>query len=189
MQESMIEATSQIEQLKIENTALKKGTELQSAANDLNVRGMEIQGKATEHAMKTDYQGKLQMKDQQMAQKEMGLAGKELALKSKEQQMNGDMQEMSLQQMLKDHLAQIDQKLLAAKQAEVEEDAAENEAASEEDDVNKEAMQLLMALTESQKKLQDEITKLTKVVAADRETEVVLGADGKKRGRSRVVYQ
>lgn len=187
MQESMIEATSQIEQLKIENAALKKSLEIQAAATDLDVKGMEIQGRQTEHAIKTDYQGKLQMKDQQIGAERQQLAGEKQALDGERQMMQMKSAESDLANMFKDHLMQVDQRFQQMQQ--MHQQMQEEDDEEEDDGMDEELKAAIQALLAAQTQTQKSIQELTKIVSADRETEIEVGKDGKKRGRSRLVLQ
>jgi hypothetical protein len=178
MQESMIEATGEIERLRIQNEELKAGQNILTASSDLERKGMEVQGRMTEHQMKTDYQGKMQMRDQQMAQKEQSFAQQQAQLKD---QMLQD----QIGQMFQQHQSQMEQMMQQMSQVMQERDTVE--AAKEEKPDTED--QLLQQIAESQKMLLEGLAQLVQVVSAERETEVVVGADGRKRGRSRIVLQ
>jgi hypothetical protein len=184
MQESMIEATSQIEQLKVENAKLSAGQEIQGATNDLAIRDMETQGRITEHAIKTDYQGKLNLQKQQMGGKVMSMEN-DMAAGDMQAAMDAHKQEVS--RMIEQALQGMQQQLAESKMAEREDAVGEAESDTEEkDDGFKAAIE---ALLQGQQQMMASIEQLAKVTAADRETEMVVGKDGKKRGRSRVVLQ
>lgn len=172
MQESLIEYTGEIERLRIENAALKTGKDLALQAGELRATKAETDGKIREHTLRNDYNGKMQLQMQQAADRERQI--KERLLK---EQVGG------LLQQHKSYVEGVAQK--------VEQSLA---AVEKEDSMKVEKLAQLMA--ENQKSVTDAITALAqqiqqvaRLAAADREAEIFIGPDGKKRSRSRVVMQ
>lgn len=197
MEEQVVKATGEIEVLRIENAKLKAGQEIMGASHQLDTKGMEIQGRQSEFQMKTDYAGKMNQAKQQSAQKEQAFQ-QQLAAKDGEmqnmgmqhQQAMGDMKAQMAQdqmgQMLQQHQAQMDGLMQQMSQMHQEMMAPKPEPEEKDDGGVQEALQALLM---SQKQLLDSVAELSRLVSAERETEVIQGADGKKRGRSRIVLQ
>jgi hypothetical protein len=188
MQESMIEATGEIERLRIQLEELKAGQSIMSASHELDTKGMEVQGRMTEHSMKTDYQGKLRQNEQQfgqkLQQKDAEIQNMGMQHSQQVQDLQGKMAEQTMGTQMQEHQNQMNQMLQQMQQIHQEITASEEEDGSEE-----EKSAVLEELVKSQQMLMQAVAQLAQVVGADRETEVVMGPDGKKRGRSRVVVQ
>lgn len=130
-----------------------------------------------------------QMLGMQKLQLDKYLGEQELKMKAMVELLNLELQKQKQgQEMDLSSLQQgfeMIQQTLAQQQAEKE--SAQEDAMEGQEEQPDQMQMLLAGLVESQSKMMEGIGMLGKLIAAERETEIVVGPDGKKKGRSRIV--
>jgi hypothetical protein len=171
MQETVIENTKRISELSIENARLKAEQGLKEQALGVDMKSKDLDGKLQKHQMQTDYTGKLQMQQQQAA--------------AKEQQLKDKMLQDQVGQMFQAHQQKVEGLVQPLMQS-----ITEMQAAEQEDDMKiDESSKVIKALADNQAAMMQAIQQVAAVAGAEREAEIFVGPDGKKRSRSRVVLQ
>ena len=165
-EQAMQEAKNQVA---VENAQKEVG--LNKRAADLDIREMKF------GAEKQIYDHECQMREQ-MQKREQEFAGKEQEMQAREQEFGAKELEYKTTTDLaakEKDAAVADERIKAAKQIEETQQVTTDEL-----------QQAVQAMVEAITQTQEQLAELAKVVAADRESEIVVGPDGKKRGVSRV---
>jgi hypothetical protein len=171
MQESIIEATKTIAKLEIQLEGTKTGAAIDQKKNALD--NAQRTGD-----LKADYRGKADLMKGEM-------------LKMQDQNILAQVQQMiqqgqrQMEQMLNGAKTEFgaSQKVLAAKEQTA---AARAEAPMQ---VAQQFEQALAALAQNQAQMMQAIQQVAALAGAEREAELIIGPDGRKRSRSRVVMQ
>lgn len=169
MQETVIEMTSDNEQLKIENFTLKQ---------EQRLAGQEVaMGQAKrENELKQDHAAKAGMMKEQMS-------------KMQDQQLLAQIQQMiaGFKQEISQTLAGVKQEQAAQQQVA----KAQQDAVAAKADAPMQAFEqvnaALTALAENQSAMMQALQQVAQMAGAEREAELVVGPDGVKRSRSRIV--
>jgi hypothetical protein len=171
MQETVIEMTSALEQSRIENARLKAEQGLKDQAVNVDLKAKDLDGKLQKHQMQTDYTGKLQLQQQQAA--------------GREQQLKDKLLQGEVTRLFQDHQQKVESTVQPLLQS------VQQMQAEKEDDEMKlgELSELVKSLAENQAAMMKAIQQVAQLAAAEREAEIYVGPDGKKRSRSRVVMQ
>lgn len=162
MQETIIELTAALERERIKGEALRSEAALEK-------QGLEVAGKIRENELRNDYTGKMRLQQEQFGQKERKL---------RETVLRGE-----LEALLKQHQQQM-QGALAGVQKPLQESQTKFDEIMSLFAENARAIQ---ALAQGQAGLMDAIREVARIAAADREAELFIGKDGRKRSRSRIV--
>jgi hydroxylamine reductase (hybrid-cluster protein) len=170
LQKQIVTITGALEREKTANAA---GTI--SRAHDVREANLGAKEQALTHRdmqfqQKADYNGKLAMAHEQIRQHKMANEGKDL--EAKKTAVDHSEREASMQQIHRKTLND-QQQSTETKQAEATDKSA----------------QVLDALAKGQQAMMEALTQIAKIVSADRESELSVGPDGKKKARSRVVMQ
>lgn len=172
-EQTITRLTAQITQKDIELVGTKQ-------AADISIAQKEVETKQAVGQLRSDYQGKLVQQQTQQANEKISANAKQASM-GLEQQFSG------LMQQLKDQERSIQSMVEQAQNLEQQRVAAEAES---EDDVKaEEVLTLFEKLAQSQEQLMKAVERVAKIAAADREAEIFIGPDGKKKSRSRTVLQ
>jgi len=149
-------------------------------AADMSIAQKDVETKQAVGQMRSDYQGKLVQQQTQQANEKISANAKQASM-GLEQQFSGLMQQLKDQeraiQSMVDQAQALEQQRVAA------------EAESEDDVKESEVLSLFEKLAQSQEQLMKAVEQVAKIAAADREAEIFIGPDGKKKSRSRTVLQ
>lgn len=175
MRKQLTEMAGALEKKEIELTGLRQTQQLDQKAVEVKFGQQGLDHKAQQFQAKTDYQGKITMAKQQNDQTQQQLASKEL---------------QGLQQQIAAMIDGWRQEVAAGdEKRKLEQEKA---AAEEKDDEGLRPMveQLAagqMALQEAMVGLAKEVKEVARLAGAERESELIIGPDGKKRARSRIL--
>ena len=156
-------------QVAVENAQKEVG--LNKRAADLDIREMKF------NAEKQIYDHECEMREQ-MQKRDEEYKGKEQEMQAREQEFGAKELEYKTTTDLaakEKDAAVADERIKAAKQIEETQQVTTDEL-----------QQAVQAMVQAITQTQEQLAELAKVVAADRESEIVVGPDGKKRGVSRV---
>lgn len=188
MQETVIEKTAEIERLNIEVTALKAQNQTVAAEASLKEKGAQVEAKTQKNALQMDYANKAAMQKEQVTKMQDQLVVQQLqaAIQQGQQQMQAQIDQ--LRQEVQQALAMFGEKMNASQQV----SAAKQEvaAARTEQKAVQSGGQLesaLTALIQNQGAVMDALKQVASLAGAEREAELYVGPDGKKRSRSRVI--
>ena len=149
-------------------------------AADISIAQKEVETKQAVGQLRSDYQGKLVQQQTQQANEKISANAKQASM-GLEQQFSG------LMQQLKDQERSIQSMVEQAQN--LEQQRVATEAESEDDVKAEEVLTLFEKLAQSQEQLMKAVERVAKIAAADREAEIFIGPDGKKKSRSRTVLQ
>ena len=171
MQETIIEMTGKQERLMIENTQLKASQQISNEKVAVDSTKREVQ-------LQSDYRGKVDL-----VKGEMSKMQDQNILAQVQQMLAQGKQELA--QMLQGAKTELgaSQKVMTAK-----EQAADAKAQAPMQMMDQ-MTAALTALAENQSAMMQAVQQVAQLAGAEREAELIVGPDGKKRSRSRVVMQ
>ncbi len=172
-EQTITRLTAQLSQKEIEVMSTKQNADLSIAKKDMETKQAVGQ-------LRSDYQGKLTQQQTQQANERITANAKQASL-GLDQQFN------SLLQQLKDQERSVQTMVEQAKL--LEQQRAEAELESEDDVKESDVLDLFEKLARSQEQLMQAVEQVARIAGAEREAEIFIGPDGKKRSRSRTVLQ
>lgn len=178
MQETILEMTGETERLKIENKQLKAEQAIATSQQGLEKQQMTLESKGREQQLQSDYRGKVDiMKGEMSRMQDQNILA--------QVQQTVDQAQQQIQQLIQGAKTEIgaSQQVAAAKAQTAD---AKAQAPTQMMD---QMVAALTALAENQSAMMQAVQEVAKLAGAEREAELMVGPDGKKRSRSRVVMQ
>lgn len=146
--------------------------ELQLQGKDVEGRSREFDGKVRQNELQRNYEGKLQQQKQHLAAKDAQLT---------EEKLQGIVQQITGQ------IAAVQQEMAANEQMRAEREKMQQQQPAESEQLVQQIGQALIQLSQGQEAILSAIAQVAELASADREAEIYIGQDGKKRSRSRLI--